>query len=180
MANKITQSQRIAAEAAHTPSSDVVSGRAVAIVDRYRLQPDDLPGGRVAGRIHGVSTQGVEALTSLAYIEGVTKPLALSGEDVERLVRMTGSPFASDWIGCKVEVRVVRSDGRREVRLFAPGMAGPPVDTPARPKGKRRRSLWTALAFLVIVLAALLLVYGVEQGPALWSLVEQSISSFGR
>ncbi len=180
MADKTTQSARIAAEMANTPSRAAVSGRASAIADRYRLAPEELPGGRLVGRIQGIATQGVEALTTLAHIEGALKPLALGADDVEVLVRLTGSPFASDWVGVRVEARAVRIDGVRMVRLFAPGASGPPVDVPETPRPSRRKNIITALGILLIIAVALLAVYLVEQGPALWTLLQDMLSSIGR
>lgn len=185
MAEKLSQSVRIAAEAAQAPPAELHRSRAPAIVARYRLQPEDLPTGRHAGRIHSINTQGVEALTSLAFIEGLAKPIALDDAAVQMLVRMTDSPFAGDWIGCMVEVRAVRSDGVRSdgvrsVRLYAPGAAALPVDAPARPHPGRWRAWLTAFAFLLLVVAAVALVLWVEQGAALWASLEQIMQSLTR
>ncbi|HRW48034.1 MAG: hypothetical protein M9936_20615 [Caldilinea sp.] len=178
MSTKSTQAERIAAEAAQ-PRADARRPRGDVIATAYRLQPDDLPEGLYTGKIHAITTQGVEALTPLAHLEGLAKPLALEAEDVTTLVRTSGSPFTSDWIGCKVDVRVVRIDDRRVVRLYAPGEPAPPVDRPARPK-PRRRGLRSALGFVLILALALLAVYLVEQGPALWTLLQDMLSSIGR
>lgn len=180
MADKTTQAMRLAAEAAHTPAPHTWRGRAAGVVGRYRLQPDDLPGGRWEGRIHSINTQGVEALTSLLFIEGLAKPLALHGDDVETLVRMTGSPFPGDWIGGKVEVRAVRIAGERVLRLYAPGAVAPPVDLPAPPRPKRRRRPWLVLAIvllLVVLAAAGWLFFFAEQQALLWTFVEQTFIS---
>lgn len=178
MSTKSSQAQRLASEAAQ-PQPYVRGERSAAITSAYRLQPDDLPVGQHLATIRGVTTQGVETLTPLAHIEGLTLPLALAPEDVDALVRMSGSPFASDWVGRKVELRVVRVDGQRIVRLYAPGAAGPPIDRPPRP-APRRRGLRTALGFVLILALALLAVYLVEQGPALWTLLQDMLSSIGR
>lgn len=178
MSTKSSQAERIAAESAQ-PRVDTRRARGDAITAAYRLQPDDLPEGLYTGRVHAITTQGVEALTPLAHLEGLTKPLALGAEDVATLMRVSGSPFTSDWIGARVDVRVVRIDGRRVVRLYAPGESAPPVDRPARPK-PRRRGLRSALGFVLILALALLAVYLVEQGPALWTLLQDMLSSIGR
>lgn len=178
MTDKRTQAVRLAAEAAHTPAHATISGRGVSTVERYRLQPDDLPGGEWEGRVHSVNTQGVEALTPLIYIEGLAKPLALSSDDVQTLVRMTGSPFAGDWIGCKVVVRAVRIDAQRVVRLYAPGMAGLPVDLPTVPRPRRRRRAWLALSLLLVLIAlSVWLVYAVEQRALLWAFLQQAVTT---
>ncbi len=178
MATKHSQAQRLAAEAAQ-PQPYARGTRGGSITGAYRMQPDDLPGGRYLGTIHGVITQGVEALTPLAHIAGLARPLALAPEDVDALVRLSGSPFASDWVGRKVEVRAVRIDGQRVVRLYAPGAAALPVDQPVRP-APPRRGLRTALGFILILALGLLGVYLVEQGPALWSLLQDMLASIGR
>ncbi len=178
MSTKSSQAERIAAEAAQ-PRVDTRRARGDAITTAYRLQPDDLPEGLHTGKIHAITTQGVEALTPLAHLEGLTKPLALAAGDVATLMRVSGSPFTSDWIGVKVDVRVVRMDDRRVVRLYAPGEPAPPVDRPARPK-PRRRGFRSALGIVLILTLALLAVYLVEQGPALWTLLQDMLSSIGR
>jgi len=178
MSTKSSQAQRLAAEAAQ-PQTYARGERSEIITSAYRMQPADLPAGEYLGTIHGVTTQGVEALTPLAHIEGLAKPLALAPEDVAVLVRLSGSPFASDWVGRKVELRVVRVDGQRVVRLYVPGSAALPVDQPPKP-APRRRGLRTALGFVVILALALLAVYLVEQGPALWSLLQDMLASIGR
>ncbi len=180
MADKTTQAIRLAAETANTPAPHAWRGRAVDVVARYRLQPDDLPGGRWEGRIHSINTQGVEALTALLLVEGLAKPLAMHDEDVETLVRMTGSPFAGDWIGAKVEVRAVRIAGARVLRLYALGAAGLPVDLPAPPRPKRRWRAWLVLGIvllLVVLAAAGWLFYFAEQQALLWTFVEQTFIS---
>ncbi|HQY92969.1 hypothetical protein [Caldilinea sp.] len=178
MADKSTQSLRIASEATHAQQDQAHHGRATAIVSRYRLQPEDLPGGQWAGRVNSINTQGVEALTSLVFVEGLAKPLAVGEEDVQTLVRMTNSPFAGDWIGCKVELRAVRVSGARLVRLYAPGAAGLPVDAPAPPVATHRRRPWRALMLFLLAVALIAgLVYAVEQGPLVWALVEETILS---
>lgn len=180
MAEKLSQSVRIATEAAQAPPAELHRSRAPAIVARYRLQPEDLPTGRHAGRIHSINTQGVEALTSLAFIEGLAKPIVLDDAAVQMLVRITNSPFAGDWIGCMVEVRAVRNDGVRNVRLYVPGAAGLPVDAPARPHPGRWRAWLTAFAFVLLVAAAIALVLLVEQEAALWASLEQTMQSLTR
>jgi hypothetical protein len=177
MANKVTQANRFAAEMLHTPSADEITGRAASVVGRYRLQPDDLPGGRHTGQIHSINVQGVEALTPLVYITGLAKPLALSEADVRTLVRMSDSPFSSDWIGRMVEVRVVRVDGERRLRLSAPGAAGPPVDEPSPPHSRRRAALRGALFVVIVAIVALLIVF-TEQIVSSWTLLEETITSF--
>jgi len=180
MTDKRTQAVRLAAEATHTPAHAAVSGRAVSVIERYRLQPDDLPGGEWEGRIHSVNTQGVEALTPLVFIEGLAKPLALSADDMQTLLRMTDSPFASDWIGCKVVVRAVRINAQRVLRLYAPGMAGLPVDLPAAPRPRRRRRAWLALSLLLTLIAlSVWLVYAVEQRTLLWAFLQQAVTTPG-
>jgi len=176
MAEKASQSVRIAAEAANTPPYSAVSGRAVGVVERYRLQPADLPSGLWEGRVHSITTQGVEALTTLAFVEGLAKPLALHDDDVQTLVRLTDSPFAGDWIGCKVVVRAVRCDGERVLRLYAPGAAAPPVDVLAPPRPRRRKHTWSVLVFLLALVAlSVWLIYAVEQRTLLWTLIEQTV-----
>lgn len=178
MTDKRTQAMRLAAEAMHTPAHSVVSGRAVSVIERYRLQPDDLPGGEWEGRIHSVNTQGVEALTPLVFIEGLAKPLTLSAEDMQTLLHMTDSPFASDWIGCKVVVRAVRIDAQRVLRLYAPGMASLPVDLPAAPRPRRRA--WLTLSLLLALIAlSVWLVYAVEQRTLLWTFLQQAVTTPG-
>lgn len=180
MTDKRTQAARLAAETAHTPTQSAVQGRAVSIVTRYRLQPDDLPGGRWEGRIHSVNTQGVEALTPLVFIEGLTKPLVLSTDDMQALLRMTDSPFANDWIGYKVEVRTVRLDGQRVLRLYAPGMDGLPVDIPVTPRRQRSKRIWLALSLLLALIAlSVWLVYAVEQRTLLWTFLQQAVTAPG-
>lgn len=180
MADKRTQSARFAAERAHTPMHDRVSGRAVEVVAHYRLQPDDLPGGQWEGRIHSVSTQGVETLTPLVFVEGLTKPLALSDDDVQTLMRMTDSPFAGEWVGRRVVLRAVRSDGARVLRLYAPGAAGLPVDVPLLPRPKRRKRSWLALSLLLALIAlSVWLVYAVEQRALLWAFLQQAVATPG-
>ncbi len=177
MVNKAAQSQRIAAEVQNAPSAEDVAGRAASIVGRYRLQPDDLPGRRHVGRLHSINTQGVEALTPLAYITGLTKPLPLSDRDVETLVRMSDSPFAGDWIGRTVELHVVESDGTRSVRLFAPGSVAVPFAV--RPASNdAHRPLLTAAALIAILIVAALLVLFAEQGAVVWSLLEELFATF--
>lgn len=178
MSTKQSQAQRIAAEAAQ-PGADARRPRGDAVATAYRLQPDDLPDGSFTGKIHAITTQGIEALTTLAHMERLAKPLALSAEDVATLVRMSGSPFTSEWIGRTVEVRAVHLEGQRTLRLYAPGEATPPVDRPARP-APRRRGLRTAVGFVLVLALALLAVYLVEQGPALWTLLQDMLSSIGR
>jgi len=173
MADKVAQSDRIAAEMRHTPSAEEVTGRAASVVGRYRLQADDLPGGRHTGQIHSINTQGVEALKPLAFITGLTKPLALSEADVQTLVRLSNSPFSSDWIGRTVEVRVVRIDGDRTLRLYIPGAAGPPVDAP--PVHRRRSMAAPGVVLVIIAVIGALLIVFAEQIFALWALLEQTI-----
>lgn len=177
MANKTDQAKRLAAENLHTPSSDEITGRAASVVGRYRLQPDDLPGGCHAGQIHSINTQGVEALTPLVYITGLAKPLALSETDVQTLVRMSDSPFSSDWIGRMVEVRAVRMDGERRLRLYAPGAADLSVDESSPPHRRQRTALLGALFALIVAVSAMLIVF-TEQIAALWTLLEETIPSF--
>lgn len=178
MANKTAQAKRLAAENLHTPSSDEIAGRATSVVGRYRLQPDDLAGGRHIGQIHSINAQGVEALTPLVYITGLAKPLALSKADVQTLVRMSDSPFSSDWIGRTVEARAVRIDDARVLRLYAPGAAGLPVDAPSSPRHSDRRQALAATLFVVLAAVAALLLVFAEQAAALWTLLEQTIQSF--
>jgi hypothetical protein len=99
MSSKIGQSERIAAEMQFAPSPEDIAGRAAWIVNRYRLQPLDLPEGRFVGQIHSVNTQGLDTLTPLVYIAGLSKPVALSEADVQTLVRFSGKPFCQglDW-----------------------------------------------------------------------------------
>lgn len=178
MVNKAAQADRLVAEMRHTPSAEEVAGRAASVVGRYRLQPDDLPAGRHTGQIHSINAQGVEALTPLVYISGLNKPLALSEADVQTLVRMSDSPFSGDWIGRTVEVRTVRIDNARMLRLYAPGAAGLPVDTPPPPAhAGKRQALLSALFVVVVAVAALLLVFA-EQVASWWTLLEQAIASF--
>jgi hypothetical protein len=172
MTNKTAQAQRIAAEMQHTPPAEEIAGRAASLIAHYRLQPDELPDGRHTGRIHSLNTQGVEALTPLAYITGLAKPLPLTEGDVETLVRMSDSPFANDWIGRTVEVRVVSIDGQRVTRLFAPGAVAPPVAPLSAPR-TNRRPLLTAVGFVLLLVATALLVLLTEQGVVVWSLLEE-------
>ena len=178
MVNKAAQANRFAAEMRHTPSAEEVAGRAASVVVRYRLQPDDLPAGRHTGQIHSINAQGVEALTPLVYISGLTKPLALCEADAQTLVRMSGSPFSGDWIGRTVEVRAVRIDNTRVLRLYAPGAAGLPVDTPPAPQQTaRRQALFASLLVVFVAVIALLIVFA-EQVASWWTLLEQAIASF--
>ncbi|HAJ37598.1 MAG TPA: hypothetical protein DCL15_18170 [Chloroflexi bacterium] len=180
MTDKRTQALRLAAESTHTPARSAISGRAVSVIERYRLQPDDLPGGEWEGRIHSVNTQGVEALTPLAFIEGLAKPMALSDEDMHTLLRMTDSPFANDWIGCKVVVRAVRIDAQRVLRLYAPGMVGLPVDIPVAASRPRHRRPWLAVSLLLALIAlSVWLVYAVEQRTLLWAFLQQAVTTPG-
>lgn len=180
MANKAAQAQRLDAEMRHAPSAKEITGRATSVIRRYRLQPDDLPTGRHIGQIHSINTQGVESLTPLVYISGLTKPLALSGADVQTLVRISNSPFSTDWIGHTVEVHAVRIDNTRVLRLAAPGATDLPVDIPMSPRRNHRRQLLFTALFVVAVAVATLLLIFVEQAAAVWTLLEQTIQSFLR
>ncbi|MFN3983607.1 MAG: hypothetical protein ACK4SA_24825 [Caldilinea sp.] len=177
MANKVAQAKRLAEENLHTPSLDEIAGRAASVIGRYRLQPDDLPSEGYVGQIHSINTQGVEALTPLVYITGLAKPLALSEIDVQTLVRISDSPFSSDWIGRTVEVRAVRMDGERRLRLYAPGAVSWPIDEPSPPYRRQRTALIGALFVLIVAITAMLIVF-TEQIVALWTLLEEAITSF--
>ena len=178
MSTKSTQAQRIAAEAAQM-RGDEHKARGHVAVAAYRLQANDLPEGFTTAKIHAITAQGVEALTPLAHMEGIAKPLALDAEDVNTLMRMSGSPFTADWIGRTVEVRTVRRNGPHVLRPYAPGAPPPPVVQPA-PPAPRRRGLRSAVGFVLILGLALLAVYLVEQGPALWTLLQDLLSSIER
>jgi hypothetical protein len=184
MSSKIGQSERIAAEMQFAPSPEDVAGRAVWIVNRYRLQPSDLPEGRFVGQIHSVNTQGLDTLTPLVYIAGLSKPVALSEADVQTLVRLSGSPFAWDWIGLTVAVCVVKEsapgeESRQTVQLFAPG-AEVGLLRRSSPTAHRRQptGLIVGLAVLLALLAFSMLM--MEQGGTLETLLEQVASWVGK
>jgi|GEM_PF-1489834 len=184
MSSKIGQSERIAAEMQHAPSLEDTAGRAAWIVNRYRLQPSDLPEGRFVGQIHSVNTQGLDALTPLVYIAGLSKPVALSEADVQTLVRLSGSPFACDWIGltvavCVVEERVSGGEYRQTMRLFVPG-AEVGLLRRSSPTVHRRQptGLIVGLAVLLALLVFSMLM--MEQGITPEALLEQIASWVGR
>ncbi|BAM01207.1 MULTISPECIES: hypothetical protein [Caldilinea] len=184
MSSKIGQSERIAAEMQFAPSPEDIAGRAAWIVNRYRLQPLDLPEGRFVGQIHSVNTQGLDTLTPLVYIAGLSKPVALSEADVQTLVRFSGSPFARDWIGLTVAVGVVEEttpggEHRQAVRLFVPGAEAAFLRR-SSPAAHRRQpaGLIIGLAVLLALLAFSMLM--MEQGGTLEALLEQVASWAGR
>lgn len=184
MSNKIAQAERIAAEMQHTLSPQTIAGRAEWIVQRYRLQPSDLPDGRHVGEIHSVNTQGLDALTPLVYITGLSKPVALSEADVQALVRLSGSPFAGDWIGLKVAICAVEESGPggervQAVRLFAHEAEAMHFrrSSPTEP-GKPSGWLMVGVALLVALLAFWVLT--MEQGISWEALLEQAASWLGR
>lgn len=184
MSSKIGQSERIAAEMQHAPSLEDTAGRAAWIVNRYRLQPSDLPEGRFVGQIHSVNTQGLDALTPLVYIAGLSKPVALSEADVQTLVRLSGSPFACDWIGLTVAFGVVEEaipgrEHRQVVRLFVPGAEAAFLRR-SSPAAHRRQpvGLIVGLAVLLALLAFSMLM--MEQRVTLEAFLEQVASWVGR
>jgi len=178
MSTKHTQAQRIAAEVTQT-RGDGHNGRSRVPMLAYRLQADDLPEGSLTAKIHAVTSQGVEVPTTLAHLEGFTKPLTLDAEDMNTLMRMTGSPFAADWIGCTVEVRSVRCEGQYVLRLSVPGAPGAPAARLATPKPRRHR-LRSAAGFVLILILALLAVYLAEEGTVLWTVLQDMLSSIER
>lgn len=184
MSSKIDQSKRIAAEMQNVPSPELIAGRATWIVNRYRLQPADLPEGRHVGPIRSVIMQGLDTLTPLAYIAGLRKPVALSEADVQTLVQLSGSPFSRDWIGLTVAVCVVEAStpvGERSqtLRLFAPGTKSA---LSRRFSSRERRGqptgLFVGLAVLLMLLGLFLLMQ--DQGLPFETLLEQIPSWLGR
>lgn len=184
MSSKIGQSERIAAEMQCAPSPENIAGRAVWLVNRYRLQPSDLPEGRFVGRIHSVNMQGLDTLTPLVYIAGLSKPVALSEADVQTLVRLSGSPFAWDWIGltvavCVVEESIPGGEHRGAVRLFVPG-AEATFSRRSSPAAHCRQPTRLIVGLAVLLALLVLSMLMIEQGVTLEALLEQVASWVGR
>lgn len=166
MARKISQAQRVAAEQSQR------SAKVPDIVEtRYRLQPEDLTYVRRM-QIRAVTSQGIESVTPLLHLDGAPKPLALTPDDIRTLVLLTGSPVYNEWPGHEVELRIVRRGDRHVIGIFAPGTRV--VDEPLVQAPPPRRRLSTAVLFLLFLAAAALSVYLVEQGPALWTSLQES------
>ena len=88
------QPGRFVAEKEHStqPPADVVN-------QRYRLQPADLPSGRVVTVVRAVTVQGLDATTPLLHGEHLPRPLVLDQANVAALTQLAGSRLFADWVG---------------------------------------------------------------------------------
>lgn len=162
MPQKDQQAQRLAAEAAQqhtipTPVMDV----------RYRLRPEDIPGGQIKAVVRTVTRQGVEKVVPVVHFAGLGRPLLLDDANLEAMLRITGSPLAADWPGHTLLLRVVPEEGRLRIRLLPMDMPPPVAKPDAVPAAAMfsAANLRAALIFLLVLAAALAVVYLVENAP---------------
>lgn len=164
MADKSTQSLRIASEAAHAQQdrrATVVRPRLSAAIV---CQPEDLPGGPGQGTSIASTPQGVEALTSLVFVEGLAKPLAV-GRECPNIGAHDEQPLCGGLNRCKVELRAVRVSSTRLVRLYAPGHGRTTGGCTSTASCHAPQRPWRALMLFLLAVALIAgLVYAVERG----------------
>ena len=68
----------------------------------YRLYAADLAGMARQVVIANVTYQGIEEMRPVLHIEGQTKRLVLSPEQVNQLIEITGTALLSRWIGIAI------------------------------------------------------------------------------
>ncbi len=153
------QADRLDAERKHAPPA---SPRVVE--QRYRLQPADLPAAGLATSVTTVTRQGVEAVTPVLHLRGVTKPFLLDGENIRRMTAVAGSPLPTAWTGKAVALRIVSEAGQPVIRIFGPDTSGAETLPTRRAPGGHWRA---ALLLLLVLLLAFGAVYLVEN----WGLV---------
>lgn len=176
MARTVNQSERIEGE-----RSQAVL-RPQPVVDRlYRLQPADLGGVHARPQratVRFVGTQGIERPVPVLHFQGIAKPLVLEGANLTTMAILAGSPLQRDWLGKDVVLAVVADDAAGSppaIRLFAPG---DPALAGLRRKSvqverARTRSLYfrqamrAAAVFLVLLIAAIGVVYVIDNWAAL-------------
>jgi hypothetical protein len=127
------------------------------IVDaEYRLHPGDFADGPQRMTIANVSYQGVEQLAPVLHLEGTTKRLVLSPDQVQRLVNLSGTPTFSDWIGMAVILTTAHVDGSDTIGIVAADSGPRPLNA-ASAAGDligARQLAWASVGLLA--LAALL------------------------
>ena len=85
----------------------------------YRLQPADLQGIARQVVIANVTFQGVEKLSPVLHIEGQSKRLLLSSEQVTQMVEITGTSIFPQWIGVPVILQPKKSQGQTTILIKA-------------------------------------------------------------
>ena len=99
--------------------------RSRVIVKNYRLSAQDLLSSQATERnsfrtqIVNVSLEGVEELNVLLHLEGISKPLQLTKEQLAQTAAMFQSNNYTDWIGRSLALTVSKSSARRADRQAA-------------------------------------------------------------
>lgn len=174
MSGSSEQAQRLQAEARQ--ATQAAPG---VIATHYRLQPADLPHGKLLFTVEAVSLQGIETLSPVAHSQLLPKPLVLDAEAIHTLSLLAGSPLIESWVGTAVEVYVADAGGNPVLRLRAPA---PTAAVPHHPPGPSlaQRSLGPLAAILLLVLLLALVVYVVDYGPLLIYNLRQALPWLAR
>ena len=145
--------------------------RAPVVDVRYRLQPADLAGSIQRVVIQQVSFQGLEEMTPvLHFADRFDKPLALTASQRRELIESLHSFLCEEWVGQAIELRPGRHLTDAEIQIGAPTSSSY-RHTPARPLRTRSFSIGPSLWALLLLVAAVAMVYWIEQAEILIEMI---------
>jgi len=143
------------------------------IDDRYRLKPADIGRAILRVTIRNVSLQGVETLCPVLHLgEFPNKRLVIDSTQCQVLIRLTGSPLFTDWIGQQIDLKTITDEGQAKITVSAPQAEKwlwPSAPSPAR--ATPRHQLGPSLLLLSLLLLIFSAAYALDNGSALWQFV---------
>jgi hypothetical protein len=126
------------------------------IVDaKYRVHADDLNGQRHEWVIANVTYEGLEELSPVLHIEGLTKRFVLDQEQSHQMMSLTHSFIPDDWVGARIWVAPTVTAEDEKILITS-------ADMPERSRwprlgsasiGPAPLSVWLTLLIIVITLA---------------------------
>jgi hypothetical protein len=138
--------------------------------EHYSLKPTDVGRATFRVTIKNVSLQGVEELSPVLHLnEFPNKRLVIDRIQCQALIRLTGSPLFTGWIGQQIDLTTVTNAGRTAIVIGAPQPENWLWNRASAPANDGVRSQWwTSLLLFIILVLIFSAVYVLDNGDTVW------------
>lgn len=120
-----------------------------AVDEGYRIHLADLDGQEWEWVITNVSYQGVEEMSPVLHLQGLSKRFVLDAEQSRQMMALTRSPIPEEWIGATIRVAPKQTADNGSIAITSAKL---PVVPHRWPPVATRLAWLTGIVLLVVVL----------------------------